>query len=199
VGNVSAGIDATRRAAQLAPRDIRIISTLTNLLLTQHRSEADLDMAEQTIGRLEQLQPDLPLLPYQRGELERLRQHWLPAAHSLERALVTAPGQDEVYFSLSQVYRRLNRDREADQMMEIFRQRQKLSQQMDVIRLTMGKRPDDASLYAQMANIQFLLGDREGALASIKAGLAIDPKNIPLQHGLQRLSPPVAPRTAPTP
>ncbi len=199
VGNVSAGIEETRRAAQLAPRNQRIISTLTNLLLTQHRSAADLDMAEQTIGRLEQLNPDLPLLPYQRGELERLRQHWLPAAHYLEKALTTAPGQDEVYFSLGQVYHRLNREREADRMMQIFRQRQQLNQHKEAIRIALSMHPDAAALYAQLANVQFQLGERDGALASIRAGLAIDPKNVSLQTGLQRLSPPTAPGPASRP
>jgi tetratricopeptide (TPR) repeat protein len=193
VGAVDAGIAETRRAAQLAPKNIRIISTLTNLLLTQHRSEADLDMAEETIGRLEQLNPDYPLLPYQRGELERLRQHWLPAAHYLEKALTTTPGQDEVYFSLGQVYRRLGREKAADQMIEIFRQRQKLTQEMDSVRLSLSTRPDDASLYVQLANIQYRLGDPNGALSSIRAGLAIDPKNVPLLTGLHRLSPSSAP------
>jgi tetratricopeptide (TPR) repeat protein len=188
VGNVSAGIEATRRAAQLAPKNIRIVSTLTNLLLAQHRSEADLDMAEQTIGRLEQLNPDYALLPFQRGELERLRQHWLPSAHYLERALVTTPRQDEVYFSLGQVYRRLNRNQEADRMMQIFQHRQALNQQMDAVRIGLGAHPDDATLYARLADIQVQLGDREGALGSVRAGLAIDPKCPPLQRWIPALS-----------
>ena len=194
VGNVSAGIEATRRAAQLAPKNLRILSTLTNLLLTQHRNEADLDLAEQSIGRLEQLNPDYALLPFQRGELERLRQHWLPAAHYLERALVTTPGQDEVYFSLGQVYRRLNRPQEADKMMQVFYSRQKLSQQVDAVRIALGSHPDDANLYLKLADLQIQLGDQTSALSSVQAGLAIDPNNVILQRGLEALSPKTAPQ-----
>ncbi|MCW3099427.1 MAG: Tetratricopeptide repeat [Chthonomonadaceae bacterium] len=197
VGNVGAGIDETRRAAQLAPRNIRIIATLTNLLLAQHRSEADLDMAEQTIGRLEQLNPDYPLLPFQRGELERLRQHWPAAAHYLERALATTPNQDEVYFSLSQVYRRLNRMPEADRMIGIFRHRQQLSQQMDAVRIALGSSPDDPNLYVQLADLQMQLGDKDGAIGSVKAGLALDPKSVPLLRRLQAFSGPPPSGSAP--
>jgi len=199
VGNVSAGIEATRRAAQLAPKNIHILSTLTNLLLTQHRNEADLDLAEQSIGRLEQLNPDYALLPFQRGELERVRQHWLPAAHYLEKALVTSPGQDEVYFSLGQVYRRLNRPQEADKMIQVFHYRQKLSQQVDAVRIALGSHPDDANLYGKLARLQIQLGDQTSALGSVRAGLAIDPKNKDLQRGLEALSPKTAPGTAPQP
>ncbi len=195
VGNVAAGIEETRRAAQLAPRNIRITATLINLLLAQHRSEADLEMAEGTIGRLEQLNPDYPLLPYQRGELERLRQHWEPAARYLEKAQQAAPQQDEIYFSLGQVYRRLNRSHEADQMMQIFRYRQNLNQQMDAVRIALGSHPDEASLYAKLTEIQMRLGDRAGALSSTQAGLALDPKNTTLQQQYQTLAPPASMRT----
>lgn len=187
VGNVGAGIEATRRAAQLAPKNVRILSTLANLLLQQHRNEADLDLAEETIGHLEQLDPDLPLLPYQRGELERLRQHWPQAARFLERALVVTPGQDEVYFALGQVYRRLNRPQDADKMMQTFRRRQALSQKMDAIRIELGSHPDDAAAYARLADVQLQLGDREGAISSVKAGLAIDPHSEALQRWIPLL------------
>lgn len=189
IGNAGAGIDETKRAAELAPRDIRINSTLVNLLLAQHRNDADLELAEQSIGRLEQINPDYPLLPYQRGELERLRQHWEPAAHYLEKALQATPQQDEVYFSLSQVYRRLNRSQDADRLMKVYTHRQEVHRKMDAVRIQLGAQPENAMLYAKLADLQMQIADRPGAISSVKAGLTIDPKNVLLRKWLQILDP----------
>ena len=199
VGNVGAGIDETRRAAEIAPRDIRINSTLVNLLLAQHRTDADLDLADQTIGRLEQINPDYPLLPYQRGELERLRQRWEPAAHYLEKALLTTPQQDEVYFSLSQAYRRLNRSQDADRLMKLYTQRQDVHRKMDALRIQLGSQAENAMLYAKLADLQMQIGDRSAAIASVKSGLGIDPKNALLQKWLGILDPAAKSGTAPPP
>lgn len=199
VGNVDKGIEDTRRAAQLAPKSTHILSTLVNLLLAQHRNDADLDLAEQAIGRLEQLDPDLPLLPFQRGELERLRQHWQAASRYLERALVLTPTQDEVYFSLGQVYRRLNRTQDADRMTHIFQRRQGLSQKMEALRIDLSSHPDKIDLYAQIADLQMQLGDREGALNTVRSGLALDPKNAALQRWTPLLSKANSSGAAPNP
>jgi len=188
VGNIGAGIEETRRAAQLAPKDVAINSALVTLLLNQHRSDDEVALAEQTIGRVEQLQPDYPLLPFQHGELERIRQHWLPAALYLEKALVATPRQNETYFALSQVYRRLNRTQEADRMMGIFQQRQQLDLRIGEVRIALSEHPNDPDLYAQLANLQLRLGDRDGARINIRAGLAIDPANARLQMELRTMA-----------
>jgi tetratricopeptide (TPR) repeat protein len=189
VGNAGAGIDETKRASELAPQDVRINSTLVNLLLAQHRNDADLDLAEKSIGKLEQMNPDYPLLPYQRGELERLRQHWEPAAHYLERALQTTPQQDEVYFSLSQVYRRLNRIPDAERLMKLYTRRQDIHRKMDAVRIDLGAHTENAMLYAKLADLQMQMGDRPAAISSVKSGLVIDPKNALLQRWLRILDP----------
>ena len=69
LGKVPEGIAQTERAAQLAPKDIRIQATLVSLLLEQHRDENDIDAAEAAIGRLEQLAPNFRAIPYLRGKL----------------------------------------------------------------------------------------------------------------------------------
>lgn len=197
VGNVGAGIDETKRASDIAPGDIRINSTLVNLLLSQHRNAADLDLAEQAIGKLEQRNPDYPLLPYQRGELERLRQRWEPAAHYLEKALLTTPQQDEVYFSLSQVYRRLNRIKDADRLGKVFTHRQDVHRKMDAVRIQLGSQSENAMLFSQLADLQMQLADRPAAISSVKAGLAIDPKNVLLKKWLRILDPSAGAEAAP--
>jgi len=197
VGNTGAGIEATKRASELAPQDERIASTLVNLLLAQHRNDADLDLAEKTIGRLEQVDANYPLLPYQRGELERLRGHWAPAAHYLEMAVQATPQQDEVYFALSQSYRRLNRIADADRLMKIYTRRQQTHRKMDDIHGELSTHPDNAQLYAQLADLQMQMSNRPAAIESLKAGLAIDPNNAQLKNWLSILAPPAKAPTAP--
>jgi tetratricopeptide (TPR) repeat protein len=195
-GNTDGGIEVTKRAADLAPQDVRIASTLINLLLAQHRNDADLALAEQTIGRLEQLNPDYPLLPYERGELERLRGHWEPAAHYLEMALQATPQQDEVYFSLSQAYRRLNRIKDADRLIKIYTHRQDVHRKMDAIHTQLSSDPKNVDLYAQLADLQMQILERPAAIETIKTGLVVDPNNARLRKWLSILDPAAKGETA---
>jgi tetratricopeptide (TPR) repeat protein len=177
LGQIDSGIAATKSAADLAPKDVKVQSTFVNLLLAHHRGPEDLKLAGEVLGRLEQLSPNDPFLPYQRGELERLQQNWTAAATYLERAQTTIPGQIEVYFSLGQVYRRLGRNADADRVLAVYHKLQDLRRKIDDVRVAIGSSPRDVSLYAKLIDYQLQLGDREGAASSLQAAYDIDPKS----------------------
>jgi tetratricopeptide (TPR) repeat protein len=187
VGNVDAGIASTKAAAELAPRDLKIQSNLTNMLIYYHRNAQDRADAERLIARIEQLAPNHPLLPYQRGELERLRGNWQAAAHYLEMALRTVPERNEVYFSLSQAYRRLNRPQDAERMLAVYRQRQDLQRRIDEVRMMLGAHPNDVTLHARLADLQAKAGDYAGAVSTLEAALQIAPGAAQVQRRLQQL------------
>lgn len=197
VGNVVAGLETTKRAAELAPDNLRIQVNFANMLLAHHRSDEDLKLAEQVIGRIEQLDVRYPLLPYQRGELERLRGNWQAAARFLEQAVRSAPMQDEVYFALSQTYRRLNRKKEADELLTVYRRRQDINRQIDEVRIALGARTEDASLYTKLADLQLQLNDSEGAMNSLQTALQINPKDTKIQNRLQQLKSRSTPQRTP--
>lgn len=187
LGNVEAGIAATRQAAQLAPASLHIQSNYLTILLTNHRNKEDLDSAEQVIGIVEQISPDNPLLPFEHGELERLRGHWPQAARFLERGLQTAPQHDQTYYSLSQVYLRLKRASDAARMLAIFRARENAQRQIGEIRVALEARPNDVALYARLADLQLQSGDVAGAMDSLKLAIGIDPTQSVLKARLARL------------
>jgi tetratricopeptide (TPR) repeat protein len=176
VGEVDPGIEATRLAAELAPGDVRIQATLVNLLLAHHRSDDDLDLAEKTLEHLGAIAPQQQLLPYQRGQLHLLRGNWQQAVVDLEQARERSPGQDEVYYSLSQAYRRSGREAEADEVLAVYRRRQDLRRRIDDVRVALGSEPKDpAKLYEDLAVLQVNYGDFDAAINSLEQALTHQP------------------------
>jgi len=186
-GQVDSGIEAARKAASIAPTDLKIQVNLANILLAHQRGPEDLRAAEEAIGQVEALAPDYPLKSYLRGELERLRGNWQVAARYLEQAVRDAPEQNEVYFSLFQTYRRLNRRAEASRMEAIFRRRQELQRQIDNVRIALGADSDNVALYARLIELQLRAGDERAALGSLQAAAQIDPAAPQIQKYLRRL------------
>ncbi len=187
VGNIEAGLAALQQAAQLAPASLKVQSDYLNALLTGHRNNEDLDRAEQVIAIIEQINPDNPLLPFEHGELERLRGHWAVAARFLERSTQTAPEHTQTYYSLGLVCRRLNRTADAERALAIFRRRQDLQRQMDDVRATLGSQPNNADLYSRLADLQARQGDLTGAVDSLRNALNINPNQAALKTRLAQL------------
>ena len=199
LGNVDAGIATVQQAALLAPADLKVQTNYLTILLTHHRSDQDLEQAEQVIGTVEQIDPQYALLSFEHGELERLRKHWAQSARFLERSVKTAPAYPEQYYSLSQVYRRLNRIKEADQMQAIYQRYQDLQQQIDAINVKINATPNDIALYARLSDAQVQQGDVAGAIRTLKSALEIRPDQASIKARvaqLQRLLD-TAPRTTP--
>jgi tetratricopeptide (TPR) repeat protein len=187
LGRVDEGLTRRIQAAKAAPGDIKIQSGLVNLLLEQHRNEADIAAAEEAISRIEQVSTDYPLLPYQRGKVEMLRQHWPAAERFLRRALETTPQQDEIYFALSQTEQRLGHKPDADKLMQVYQNRTDVHRKIDAARATLADNPRDITAFMKMADLYMRLGDRNSAIAAINGGLEIDPKHPILNRWLQTL------------
>lgn len=181
VGNMDAGIAAATRAAELAPRNMRIQSSLITMLLAHGRDEADLKTAEEAIARVEKANPSFPLLKFHKGELARKRGNSQEAVKCLEEALVANPTQDEIYYSLYLAYRRAGKAKEAEQALAAYRKRQDLRRQIDEVRIALANAPDKAGLYVRLAHLQFRQGDRKSALESMEKAIQLDPnhKDIP--------------------
>ena len=47
--------------------------------------------------------------------------------------------------------------------------------------------PDHALLYQYRANVDYLRGDREGALRALRRGMELDPENALFRENLRRL------------
>jgi tetratricopeptide (TPR) repeat protein len=187
VGKVNDGIAETEKAARLAPSDAGLQSTFISLLLDQHRDAADLASAEAAIGRLEQISPNYPSVPYLRGKLEMLRQNWPSAAMYLEIALRAAPHHDEVRLALSQTFRRMNRVTDADALLKIYRHRQDLRSQIVTLQTALGDAPHNRKLYEQLADVQMQLGDPPAAIEVMKTGVQMNPQDAQLQKWLTQL------------
>ncbi len=187
VGNVDDGLRHARMAARQAPKDPHILATLADMLLANHRSEDDLAEASTVIDKFAAVEPDNPLVLYQRGELERLRGHWSSAADQLERALALAPHKLEIYFALSQTYRRMGRNADADRMLAIYRKRQDLDRQIAAAEMALAERPTDVRAYVRVVDLKIQSEDIAGAIASARAGLALEPKYKPLLLRMERL------------
>ena len=187
VGNIDAGIDASRKATELAPRNLKIQVNLANTLLANHRNPADLAEAETVIGKIEQIDPKYALLPYMRGQLEQLRQNWLASVRYLELAVETVPAHDEAYFALSQSYRRLNRTADADRLLAIYRKRAEIHRQIEAHRMVLATQPNDLSLYVKIADLQMQNHDQAAAVATLHTALQIDPKAPQIQRMLAQI------------
>lgn len=186
-GNIDSAIAETQRAAQLAPRDMKVQVTLAEILVGHQRGPGDLDHAAQQIAVLEKLAPDYVLLPYLKGEVARLRGDYVTAAHQLEQALAAAPTQDEIYFSLSQSYRRAGRTSEADRVLAVYRRRQDIRRRIADAQVLISDHPNDVPLHEKLADLQAQVGEIDLARSTLTDALQVDPNAQSVKQRLAAL------------
>jgi tetratricopeptide (TPR) repeat protein len=187
VGRVDTALASLQRAGELAPRSAIIQARLASMLLAHHRGDADLALATQAADRLEGIDPTYPLLPYLRGQLAVFQHDWGAAVHHLEQAREATPDQPEVYYALSQAYRRVGRRREAEQMLARYRRQQDLQRRIDAVRIKLTMEQDQIPLYCQLSELQFQAGDLRGAKESLANALQLDPGDARAQRQQRRL------------
>ncbi|HEU4753581.1 MAG TPA: tetratricopeptide repeat protein [Armatimonadota bacterium] len=187
VGQIDPAIASLSEAARLAPKDARIQASLATMLLTHQRGAQDLVLADRSITSLENARPDHPLLPYLRGRRALAAQDWSTAAEHLERARQSTPDQDEVYYALSQAYRRLGRAAESDRTLQEYRRRQAVRREMDELRIHLAVSADPVPLYEKLADLQMRLGDAAGAVGSCESALQLAPQNERIRRRLAEL------------
>jgi thioredoxin-like negative regulator of GroEL len=130
---------------------------------------------------------------FQRGELERLEGKWTDAARQLEAARDAAPEIDDIYYSLARVYQRLGRQKDADQMLAVYRQRKALRSQIDDLRVDIGEHPDEARLHKKLASLLLQAADVHGAVEALQSAIQIDPGDKEARARLVSLSASAAP------
>ncbi len=184
VGQVDDAIACLRSAAGNAPGDVRIQANLASLLLAHERGPADLALAEQTCRDIERLDPHYRLLPYLHGRLAMARQDWGAAARFLQEAAATTPGQDEIHYALSQVYRRLGRSDEAERETRIYRERQETMRRIDELRIALTTSRHPADLYERLADLQLKADDPGAAAVSLEQSLQGHPDRPDLRKRL---------------
>jgi tetratricopeptide (TPR) repeat protein len=187
VGEIDPALTSLQKAAAVAPKDLRIQANYASLLLAHQRGEEDLKEAEAAIGRLQEARPNYPILPYLRGRLAVYRQKWPDAVQELEKARQITPEQDEVYYALSQAYRRTGAASKAESTLAYYRRRQELRRQADNLRISLSVTKDPAPVYARLADLQLQLGDRVGAIGSLRQALELKPEQPALKNRLTAL------------
>lgn len=175
------------RASAARPDDPGIQARYATLLLTHYERPEDLDRAGELLKALQQKAPDHPLLPYLRGQLAVHRGEWAASVPHLERARALNPGQDEVYYALSQAYRRVGREADADQALSTYRKNQSLRREIDELRIKLAVVAKRTPLYLRLARLQDQAGDRAGAAASLQTASQLDPDNPELKKEIARL------------
>jgi tetratricopeptide (TPR) repeat protein len=192
-GKADAGLDRLLDAARRAPDNAQVQSAALSGLLTYQRGPDDLRRAGEILDALEQKNPQSPRLMFQRGELERLEGKWTDAARQLEAARDAAPEIDDIYYSLARVYQRLGRQKDADQMLAVYRQRKALRSQIDDLRVDIGEHPDEARLHKKLASLLLQAADVHGAVEALQSAIQIDPGDKEARARLVSLSASAAP------
>lgn len=187
VGDRSAAAAAMARAAAAQPRSASLRARYATMLLDQYEDENDLRKAEQLLAELRELDPEHLLLPYLQGQLALHKGRWAEAVMHLEKAASTSPGQDEVYYALSQAYRRTGRAKEADLMLSRYRSRQSLRRRIDELRIRLAVETEHIPLYLQLADLQQQQGDRAAAAATLETALQRDPDSREINRRLTAL------------
>jgi predicted Zn-dependent protease len=188
IGEVDQALASLTHAAELAPTSVRTQASLASMLLAHQRGPDDLALADRAISQLEKLRPDHPLLPYLHGRRAMLKQQWAAAVEALEAARESTPSQDEVYYSLSQSYRRVGRKADAATALAEYRRRDNLRRRINQVQIRLAETKDQLPLYRELAELQLKLGDVGSARASLTAAQVIAPNDADLRRRLDELA-----------
>jgi tetratricopeptide (TPR) repeat protein len=187
LGHTEQAIAAARKSASLAPNNLLIQANFAEMLLHHHRSEAELQEAEATIGRMEQADASFPPLSSLRGDLEADRGHWDAAARYYQKAAEVMRDSDHAYYALGRAYRRLGRTADAERAEAIYKHRQELRLNVNAIQSAIGAQPKSADLYARLADAELGLGHQAEAIAALEHAAAISPGKGPFAARLAKL------------
>jgi type IV pilus assembly protein PilF len=162
------------KAVALYPADPRAHNDLANFLLTQDRSPEGVQRAAEAVARLQQLQPDYPLLTWHRARLAAFRGDWQTAILELRTTLRQQPGLDEAQFQLADAYHHVGEHAKGDAAMATFRQRSELTRKMEEVQVRIGIL-EDPKLYFELGRLRRQAGLLTAARESIQEGLRLSP------------------------
>ncbi len=144
--------------------------------------------AEQLVRQCIRKDPTLPdgqrilgLLAMQTGKPEDAKQ-------ALENAARLDPGNDRVFFQLSNVLRQLGQTDAADAAYNKHQQIKTLKLEYIELNVQAAQQTDNASVRVRIASIAEQLGDYQAAVSWYRGALGIDPENEKAITGIRRVS-----------
>ena len=144
--------------------------------------------AEQLVRQCIRKDPTLPdgqrilgLLAMQTGKPEDAKQ-------ALENAARLDPGNDRVFFQLSNVLRQLGQTDAADAAYNKHQQIKTLKLEYIELNVQAAQQTDNASVRVRIASIAEQLGDYQAAVSWYRGALGIDPENEKAHTGIRRVS-----------
>jgi tetratricopeptide (TPR) repeat protein len=144
--------------------------------------------AEQLVRQCIRKDPTLPdgqqilgLLAMQTGKPEDAKQ-------ALENAARLDPGNDRVFFQLSNVLRQLGQTDAADAAYDEHQQIKTLKLEYIELNVQAAQQTDNASVRVRIASIAEQLGDYQAAVSWYRGALGIDPENEKALTGIRRVS-----------
>ena len=144
--------------------------------------------AEQLVRQCIRKDPTLPdgqrilgLLAMQTGKPE-------DAKEALENAARLDPGNDRVFFQLSNVLRQLGQTDAADAAYNKHQQIKTLKLEYIELNVQAAQQTDNASVRVRIASIAEQLGDYQAAVSWYRGALGIDPENEKALTGIRRVS-----------
>ena len=144
--------------------------------------------AEQLVRQCIRKDPTLPdgqrilgLLAMQTGKPEDAKQ-------ALENAARLDPGNDRVFFQLSNVLRQLGQTDAADAAYNKHQQIKILKLEYIELNVQAAQQTDNASVRVRIASIAEQLGDYQAAVSWYRGALGIDPENKKALTGIRRAS-----------
>ena len=144
--------------------------------------------AEQLVRQCIRKDPTLPdgqrilgLLAMQTGKPEDAKQ-------ALENAARLDPGNDRVFFQLSNVLRQLGQTDAADAAYNKHQQIKTLKLEYIELNVQAAQQTDNASVRVRIASIAEQLGDYQAAVSWYRGALGIDPENEKALTGIRRVN-----------
>ena len=144
--------------------------------------------AEQLVRQCIRKDPTLPdgqrilgLLAMQTGKPE-------DAKEALENAARLDPGNDRVFFQLSNVLRQLGQTDAADAAYNKHQQIKTLKLEYIELNVQAAQQTDNARVRVKIASIAEQLGDYQAAVSWYRGALGIDPENEKAHTGIRRVS-----------
>ena len=144
--------------------------------------------AEQLVRQCIRKDPTLPdgqrilgLLAMQTGKPE-------DAKEALENAARLDPGNDRVFFQLSNVLRQLGQTDAADAAYNKHQQIKTLKLEYIELNVQAAQQTDNARVRVRIASIAEQLGDYQAAVSWYRGALGIDPENEKAHTGIRRVS-----------
>jgi len=156
-GSFTAASDDFKRAIAMAPKDVDMIIKIFEVLDKNGYREAGLEYLDNALASYENSMSAL-----NRGRIYYYKEEYQTAAVALEEARQADNNSSEASMYLGMTYEAVGENNYASNVYESY----------------LARNPNDAAVYNQLAVCKMKLGDYEGALTSIQAGMQVGDSSV---------------------